>query len=227
MSTDATPAAPFAEEPTGPARPRYVDYAVYLIVVRCVLAIGYAFALYTERSSIVSDWRTDGKHVGWSENQLQHGFDSAIRASIIQAVVVALLLLLIAKFIRDGKNWARWLFAVLMILPISPVADIWRLFLAFLSGGLLVRVLSALIGLAALGAVVLLFMPESARFFKAGRASARTGMSLRALLSPRGSQPPAAGGTGAASTGGAAAVNAPQPVTKRGPRAKSRKASAE
>jgi hypothetical protein len=212
MSTEAIPAPV--------ERPRTVDYALYAIVAKCVFSVLFAFALYTARSEVTDQWRKD--HPDWSATTLHDKFESAIRANIIQAIVITVLVLLIAKFIRDGKNWARWLFAVLMVVPFTPLADVLRLLSVFMRGGLLLKVLSLIIGLSTLAAVVLLFVRPSSPYFRKTAVDSVVRVSpFAALFRPR-PRP------GAAKGGAPATPPVSEPAGKRNsPRSKSRKASTE
>lgn len=116
------------------------------------------------------------------------------------------LVLLIAKYIRDGRNWARWLYVFIAFLV---AGDVLRVAGFFTGDNLLFRLLSGLTGVAATVAVVLLFLPSSSAYFRPAAGSAR----------------PLFGGLGAArgKTGRPVAAQAPvsldKPVSSRGKRA--------
>jgi hypothetical protein len=253
MSTDATAAAPDDSADSIDSgrrrRPESVDYALYAIVAQCALSVLFSISLFGARTYVLDSWRKDAQHVGWSDQRLHDAFPGAVKASIVSAVIVVLLILLLAKFIRDGKNWSRYLFAILMVIPFSPIAEVLRI-LGFFSGyPLLLRVLSGLIGVCALAAVILLFVPTSMPYFRkavpAGAAAiAPPALSLRGLFAPRPARPrPPASDADAAMPKAKTVDNrvAPAPTPKsrpattaksgtarrRPPRGKSRRASSE
>ncbi|CAN5492554.1 hypothetical protein BH10ACT8_BH10ACT8_19280 [soil metagenome] len=238
MSLEPSAAAPDVPQATGQStvdRPRTVDYALYAIAARCVLVIAYSLSLYTARSTLIQTIRTSPQAKGWTDAHINSAFDSAVRSNILVAVIGSVLILLVARFIRDGKNWARWMFAVLVVFPLSPLSDVLRIFGVTADAPILVRALSVLTGLAALAAVILLFIRPSAPFFRrrpmpdGGIPIAGAGSGLLAgLMRPRGSS--ALGNTAATAkpTGSAPAATGPAAPSRRSaPRAKSRKAPGE
>jgi hypothetical protein len=204
-----------------PPRPRTVDYALYAILAKCALAVIFAVTLALNRAEVMNSWRTDGKHVGWSEQRLNDSFSFRLRLGVALAVVVSLIVLYLAKGIREGKNWSRMLFAALTILPVTPAADALQITYVFYGGPLLPRFLAVLLGLTSIMAVVLLFLPPSREYF---RPAGTTRVSpFASFLRPRttpGMRPdlPAQGAPEAPETG---------PAKRPSPRAKSRKASTE
>lgn len=198
MSTNPT-----ATASDGPAtrlpRPRTIDYAVWAIVARCVFALGAAFALYGTREEAR---RTVAKaNPTWTAQQIENYISSAFRSSTVITIVASLLVLLLAKLIRDGRNWSRWLFAVLVFIVLG---DVQRVFALVVSGSIPFRILSGLTGLAAIAALVLLFVPTSNSHFR--RPGAAAVSPLRALLGAR-TQPLRPTGTGP--TRGARTLKAP------------------
>jgi hypothetical protein len=223
---------------TRPARPRSVDLALAAIALRCVLALAAAFALFGAKDELR---RNAAKvHPEWSAATLVERVDSQLRSNVVLTVIYIALVLLIAKFIRDGRNWARWLYAFVAFLV---AGDVLRVTGFFTGDNLLFRLLSGFTGVAAVAAIVLLFSPSSAPYFRpaAGtnaRAPFRTlfgGRSATAAARADASKPDAGSQAGAA----AEPVSLTKPAAKRpidrrpngskrpAPRAKSRKQAAE
>jgi len=237
-------------EAESPTRPRIVEIAVYLILAKCVFSVIFSISLIASRSDVLDTWRRDKKHVGWSEDRLNHSFDNGIKVGIVLAVIIGLLLAYVAYRIWNGRNWARWLFTALMILPITPAADAFRITGVFFSGALLPRVIGFVTGALAIGAIFMLFSrPSASAYFKpAGGDGSPTpsvfGNLLRPRVSPRSAveakpAPPVAPVLAAESDApapvkrkrkAAAAPAAPvveAPAKGQPPRAKSRKATTD
>ncbi|MEO6500302.1 MAG: hypothetical protein ABIQ09_00135 [Jatrophihabitantaceae bacterium] len=224
-------------------RPRNVDLAVSAIALRCVLALASAFALFGAKDELRRN--AAELHPEWSPATLAERVDSELRSNVILTLVYIALILLIAKFIRDGRNWARWLYAFIALLV---AGDVLRVTGFFTGDNLLFRLLSGFTGVAAIAALVLLFSPSSSAYF---RSAAGAGMSpLRTLFGGRAAAlaaredagRPNAGRPVAGQQAGASAaepVSLSKPATKRpadrrpngskrpAPRAKSRKQAAE
>jgi hypothetical protein len=154
---------------TGPERadrPRNVDLALGAILLRCVLALAAAFALFGAKAELRRN--AASLHPEWSAATLADKVDGVLRSNVVLTVVYIGMVLLIAKYIRDGRNWARWLYAFVAFLVARDVF----LVVGFFSGdNLLFRLLSGLTGLASIVAIVLLFLPSSAAYFRPAGAS--------------------------------------------------------
>lgn len=168
MSIDTEP----ENSPGAPSagRPRAVDLALYAILLRCVLALAAAFALFGAKDEVR---RNAAKlHPEWSAATLADRVDSQLRSNVVVTVVYIVLVLLIAKFIRDGRNWARWLYTVVAFLV---AGDVLRITGFFTGENVAFRMLSGLTGVAAVVAIVLLFSPAAREYFRpapgAGRVS--------------------------------------------------------
>jgi hypothetical protein len=164
MEPHTAPASDAADERVG--RPRNVDLAVGAILLRCVLALGAALALFGAKAELRRTAAT--LHPEWSAATLAQKVDSELRSNLLLTVVYIALVLLIAKYIRDGRNWARLLYAFVAVLV---AGDVFRVAGFFSGDNLLFRVLSGFTGLASLVAVVLLFLPPSGGYFRSARAS--------------------------------------------------------
>jgi hypothetical protein len=133
-----------------------------------------------------------------TSHAVNHDVHNWLTSTLFQSLIFGLAVVLVAVNMRRGKSWARWLLLVLFAIPVLPTAAPYRLLTVAGSAPALTRVASALTGLAGLAVIVLLVVPESARYFAAVRAEQRgegaesaapTG--LRGLFMPR--VPPEAG----------------------------------
>jgi hypothetical protein len=205
-------------------RPRNVDLALGAILVRCVLALAAAFALFGAKAELRRTAAT--LHPEWSVATLADKVDSELRSNVVLSVVYIGLVLLVAKYIRDGRNWARWVYAFVAFLV---AGDVFRVTGLFSGDNLLFRLLSGLTGLASIVAIVLLFSPSSALYFRPAGASALPLGALfggRAGLAAARPEPDrtAAHGPGApVSLTKPASAPAATATKRRAPRAKSRK----
>jgi hypothetical protein len=160
-------------------RPASVDYAVYALIVRCVFSVLSALAAYGARPELTDVIAKANRSKNWTAEQLRHNVDATLRATVITALLVAVMVLVMAKFLRDGKNWARWLYAVFAILVARDVQQV----LGFVQyHSLLLRLTSGLTGLAALAALVLMFLPTSNSYLRP--AAGRAGM-FGSMFGPR------------------------------------------
>jgi hypothetical protein len=164
-------------------RPATVDYAVYVLIVRCVFSVLSALAAYGARPELTDVIAKANRSKNWTADQLRHNVDSTLRATVITALLVSVMVLVMAKFLRDGKNWARWLYAVFAILVARDVQQV----LGFVQyHNLLLRLTSGFTGLAALAALVLMFLPTSNSFLRP--AGGRAGM-FGSMFGPRAARP--------------------------------------
>ncbi|MEO7261028.1 MAG: hypothetical protein ABI047_07220 [Jatrophihabitantaceae bacterium] len=236
-----TNTAPDSEPGLARARPRSVDLALGAILLRCVLALAAAFALFGAKDEVRRN--AAQVHPEWSAAKLVSEVDSQLRSNVVLTLVYIGLVLLIAKFIRDGRNWARWLYAFVAFLV---AGDVLRVAGFFTGDNLLFRLLSGLTGVAAVVAIVLLFSPPSSAYF---RRTAGSTPPLRTLFGGRASaiaardaaSQPAAGPKAAATAAEPVSLNksavkrasgrrpakANRPADRPAPRAKSRKQAAE
>jgi hypothetical protein len=223
---------------TGPKRadrPRNVDLALGAVLVRCVLALAAAFALFGAKAELRRNAAT--LHPEWSAATLADKVDSELRSNVVLTVVYIGLVLLIAKYIRDGRNWARWVYAFVAFLV---AGDVFRVAGFFSGDNLLFRLLSGLTGLASIVAIALLFLPSSAAYFRpagasgsplgalfggrAAMAAARSAADRTAARAPEPAVEPAVEPVSLTKASGERAARAPATRTKRpAPRAKSRK----
>ncbi len=220
MTTNPAPAAELgAEEPAG--RPRTVDLALYAILLRCLFAVAAAFALFGAKPELRRNAAI--LHPDWSAATLVSRVDSELRSNLVVTFVYVALVLLIAKFIRDGRNWARWLYALVAFLV---AGDVLRVTGFFTGENVPFRLLSGMTGVSAAAAIVLLFLPLSSSYFRP--AGAESVSPLRLLFGGRTAALAAARDAAdrrAAAGPAAAPASLEKPATRRpsAPRAKSRK----
>src|SRR6185503_19092863 len=102
-----------------------------------------------------------------------------LRDTVITVLLLAVMVLVMAKFLRDGKNWARWLYVVFAILLTGDVQHV----LGFVQyHNVLLRLTSGLTGLAAVAALVLMFLPASNAYLRP--ADGRAGL-FGSMFGPR------------------------------------------
>ena len=151
-----------------PSRPPVVDYAIFALIARCVFSLGAAFALYGARGEVTRSLADANKDKHWSAATLHHNVDAGLRANLISTAVMIVMVLIIVKFIRDGRNWARLLYIAFAVLVTRDVFGV----LGFFSyHNFLVRTLTGLVGLSSIAAIVLLVLPESNAYFRPAGAS--------------------------------------------------------
>ena len=136
------------------------------------------------------DYSLDG---GKGLHNLNHDLHSGLNVGLIQIVIFSLLVMLLAVNFRKGRGWARW--AEILVLIIVVQAP-FRLFNLGGDAPVLMRLVSALVGLTGLAIIVLLVIPASSQYFAAvrgvtagDRTSGAASMGFRNLFSPR--RPPA------------------------------------
>lgn len=208
-------------------RPPTVDYAVYAIVARSLFAVLSAFAAYLARDEFTRSLAKSNP--SYSAAKLHDTVSTSLRLNILQTAIFTLLILLIAKFIRDGKSWARWVFIIMSLLI---TGDVLRVTAFFTSGNVIYRICIGMTGVASIAAIVFLFLRPSRVWFVRPGASP---LSLGSMFSPRAPRIPPTATTAPAGrpslrkqppTAGPAS---PPPVVGRppAPRAKSRRPNAE
>ncbi|HET6209849.1 MAG TPA: hypothetical protein VFD94_05680 [Jatrophihabitans sp.] len=162
-----------------PQRPVTVDYAVYALIARCVFAVLSALAGYGARPEISDLLAKANRSKNWTPEQLRHAVDSYLRDTLISVLLLVVMVLVMAKFLRDGRNWARWLYLVFAILL---TGDLQHVLGFFQYHNVLLRLTTGLTGLAALAALVLMFLPASNNFL---RPAAGGGGLFGSMFGPR------------------------------------------
>lgn len=152
-----------AAEVRAPSRPPTVDYALYALIARCVFSLAASFALFGARDDVSRSLAETYKDKHWSAQTLHDQVDSWLRQQAVTAVVMTVVVAILIKLIRDGRNWARWLYLAVAILFSR---DIYRLAGFFVYHDFLARLLTGLVGLTAIAALVLMFLPDSNAYFR-------------------------------------------------------------
>src|SRR6266550_3768335 len=182
------------EAPDRVSPPRTVILAFGALVANVALSVVnavmlWAFTDYLRGQFIKANNKlkvTDkNKDKDYTPKEVNHDVHSFLTSHLVQAAVFGLAMVLFAINFRRGKGWARWFTVGLLVVPVLPTASAWQLAGLGGNGPGLVRAMSALLGLTALTVVVLLMVPESARYFAAVRA-ANTGSSGRSGAAPVG-----------------------------------------
>jgi type IV secretory pathway VirB2 component (pilin) len=209
MSTEATPAPV--------ERPRTVDYALYAMVARCVFALLSALALFAARDEISTTARQNNPD--WSAATVDQKVSSIMRTNLIETVIIIAIVLMLAKLIRDGRSWSRWVYSIISFIPLG---DAFKVTSFFSSGSLLLRLPYGLTGVATLVAISMLFVRPSSPYFRKPAVDGVVRVSpFAALFRPRPRR-------GAAAGGAPVTPVVSEPAGKRNaPRSKSRKASTE
>lgn len=175
----ATPEA--TDAPTPPARPRTVDWAVYAIFLRCLFSLASGGLLFPYHDALLR--RERDLYPKLTDVQVHQAVGSA-GVGLFGAVLSAVVCLVLAKFIRDGRNWARWAFAIVSVLIFK---DVYFILLPFVHGyPPLLGIIAAVSGVAAFAAIVLTFLRPSMQYFREVTAYRRAGRGLPQLASPFG-----------------------------------------
>lgn len=208
-------------------RPVTIDYAVYALVARCAFSVLSALAAFGARPELSDALAKANRSKNWTADQLRHNLDSYLRDTLITVLIMSVMVLVMAKFLRDGRGWARWLYLIFAVLLTGDLQHI----LGFVQyHDVLLRLTSGLTGLAALTALVLMFLPASNAYL---RPASPAGGFFGSLFGSRAARADSAAEDPAFDSAPPAVeqpvvVDAPPAVTsRRPPRAKSRKPAAE
>lgn len=234
MSTN-TDAPTGAVDAVRPPRPRTVQYAIYALAARGVFSVLAAWSLYGARGEVRTQLADANKTKGWTNADLNHNVDVVLRSSMLNAGIMIILLGLIAKFVWDGKSWARWAYLAVVLLI---ARDEYALIGAFGYHHWLPRILTTLTGLFGIGSLVLLFLRPSNAYFRPlagprpglfsalmGSRTAPAGPADRPSLTKQPVGRPATPSRPAGTSGRTASSSRKQAAAKStGPRGKSRQA---
>ncbi|HTZ43643.1 MAG TPA: proline-rich domain-containing protein [Jatrophihabitans sp.] len=174
MSANAT------TEISARSRPPVVDYAVYALIARCVFSLLSALALYGARGEVTRSVADANKSKNWSAATLHHNVDTLLRGNLISTLVMVALVAILSKFIRDGRNWSRWVYLVFSVLI---TRDLFQVLGFFQYHNVPVRLSTGLVGVSSIAAIVLMFLPESNAYFRP--ASGAPASLLGGLFRPR------------------------------------------
>lgn len=151
----------YAEKPSGPptAPPREVDWASKILFGLAGLGIVntlLSFTMKDEIRDIVRDENPD-----YSADKLDSAVNGILGFAVVFGIVFALIYVLLGRKILQGRRWARVVATILLVLNALNLAGLSRP-----QPGVL-RVLSAIAGLAAVAALVFLWRQPSKDFFRA------------------------------------------------------------
>lgn len=151
--------------PVDAAKPKSIDLAQKLMYAGAGLAVVNAIVTLLTADSIKDKVR-DKLGSAASQAELDSTFSSFNTQAIVGAVIGVVLWLLMAKFNGDGKKWARIVATVLFV--ISTLSLLFNLMAGVATAPiLLILVLTWLVGL---GAIILLYKPESTQYYNAKSA---------------------------------------------------------
>ena len=191
-----------ADAPDVISPPRTIVLAFALTIAHVVLSIAnsamlWGFQDYLRRQLVKSNDKAKAKDKKTDFNldtpkglhNVNHDLHSGLNVGLIQIAVFGLLVMLLAVNFRKGRGWARW--AEILVLVIVVQAP-FRLLNLGGDAPVMMRGVSALVGLTGLAIIVLLVVPESSRYFAAvrgvrpgDRASGAASMGFRGLFGPR------------------------------------------
>jgi hypothetical protein len=222
LNSDADLAGTGVDPAPKRTRPPVVDYACYALVLRCVLSLAAAFSLYGARGELTKSLADTNKSKNWSAQTLHSNVDAALRANVITTLISVVLVAILIKYLRDGKGWARLIYLAFAVLI---TRDIFQVFGFAQYHNFAVRTLTGLVGVSAIVAIVLLFLPAASAYFRpaggggaglmAGMFGARRGM---AAAGPRQrGAGPRERGAGPSPTSGTAAPAARARATRQRP----------
>jgi hypothetical protein len=164
-----------------PQRPPSVDRAFWAALAWVSLSVvtvlvqwahrGYLRGLlldYNKNATKKQDYSTTAK--------LDHAVNSYTLTQLVVTFLLGFLIMLTALQMRRGRGWARWVLLAVAVIPIFGVGVVQQLVRGLLtSAPILVKVTMVAAGLAALGVVVLLLMPDTSRYFASLRTPAAEG----------------------------------------------------
>ena len=103
MSTNTDAPTP-AVDAIRPPRPKTVEYAVYVLGARIVIGILAAFAAYRDRPELTKNYANANKKQNWDAATLHSKVDAALKAGVITALLLVVVIGMIAFLIWQGKN---------------------------------------------------------------------------------------------------------------------------
>ncbi|HEY7050158.1 MAG TPA: hypothetical protein VH373_23290 [Jatrophihabitantaceae bacterium] len=184
--------------------PRTIQAAFATTIAHVVLSIGnsamlWGFQDYLRKQLIKSNNKAKAKDkkdysdTAQGLHNLHHDLQNGLKVGLIQIIVFSFLVVLLAVNFRKGRGWARW--AEILVLVIVVQAP-FRLLNLGGDAPIVMRLVSALVGLTGLAVIVLLVLPQSSAYFAAvkgvtagDRAGGAASMGFRNLFGPR--RPPA------------------------------------
>lgn len=168
-------------DPTVPV-PRYVDLARWLWIASTVIGFARSLVELSDRSALVSELRKMAPQM--SQEQVDSATNSGILLTIVSSLAILALYIAIATRMARGRQWARVVMALLgglsvlgTVLVVVGVAVLGPARVTQTAGidmpvAPVDMVFSVVVAAMSVATLVLLFHPESNRFFRE-RAKAR------------------------------------------------------
>lgn len=202
-------------DPPEPIRPpRTIQAAFAATIANVVLSIGnsamlWGFQDYLRKQLIKSNNKAKAKDkkdysdTAQGLHNLHHDLQNGLKVGLIQIIIFSFLVMLLAVNFRKGRGWARWGEILVLVIVVQAPFRLLNL------GGdapVVMRLVSALVGLSGLAVIILLLLPQSSAYFSAvkgvtagDRTSGAAAMGFRNLFAPR--RPPADDETGPVTRG--------------------------
>lgn len=139
-----------------PSPPASVEVAFWIWIVSAAVSLVFAVLAPRAKGNILDSLRRS-KPPGLAPSQYEHTANVLITVLIVQLVVFALLYVFLAYQVRAGRNWARLILTVLLIIGVVY---------GLIQGSLLASGIGLLISAVA---VILVYFPSASAFFAAHR----------------------------------------------------------
>jgi hypothetical protein len=178
----------FHQQSTEPAVPvpRSVDVARWLWIGTTVLGLVRSLVQLSDRGQLIADLRKLAPQM--SQEQIDNAANSGILFTVVFSLAVLALYVMLATQLVRGRNWARVVIAILG--GLSAIGTVIMLIAVFSAGpaaairatGVAVPsapwdiAFSLLVAAMDIVTLVLLFRPESNRFFRDSARARRTGV---------------------------------------------------
>ncbi|MGI9093083.1 MAG: hypothetical protein ACR2FF_06520 [Mycobacteriales bacterium] len=107
---------PYAQAPAPQAVPSTINSAFWLIVLSSLLGIVGSLLLFGSKSKIINNIKKNNP--GYSTSKLNNNYHSIVIFAVIISIIFAALYIFFALKIRAGRNWARIVVTVLLVLGI-------------------------------------------------------------------------------------------------------------
>lgn len=162
MTTDASEATVTPED-TPIQRPRTIDIAAAATVGRAIAWLASAFTIDPNRDALV---RLAQKAAEKSKTPTKPLEVVTTHDALKLAIPLALILLVLAKFLRDGKTWAKWL-VVITAMPLLATGDVLKVLNVFGPLPVGIKIAYVAVGLTTLVSIVCIFRSDATEYFRA------------------------------------------------------------
>lgn len=182
-STDAFGDRKRSNEQQEPGPPRFVQYARWLWIASALVGLVRSVLQVADREALVSGMHAQMPQ--WSQEQIDSAANGTIMSVLLLSGAIVALYWALASRLLHGRNWARVVVAVIAGLRSLSTVFV-ALALAAFGAEALTRMAGVPLGPTEIGfslltavidvaVLVLLFLPESHRHFKAGGWSSSAG----------------------------------------------------